>query len=235
MYYIKFVIQYILFSNLNKSNTLCIKVNFLINSFFNGQTHKTKSKAENIDKFKETIRFFGYQIDKPTERVSNKDFMALIGQLKDDHTATIIKRMLVQTMEKAIYSSTDLGHFGQGLKNYLHFTSPIRRYPDLIVHRTIKDFLINKTKTSPNSESRISYLNEAAKHTSERERNAMQAERKLMDIKKTRLMKDEIGTNKDGQIVSVTNFGLFIELENFTQGLFRFESVKPEELINHGG
>jgi ribonuclease R len=138
-------------------------------------------------------------------------------------------------MEKAIYSPYNEGHYGLGLEDYLHFTSPIRRYPDLIVHRTLKDFVINKDRVDKNTDERMEFLHELAKLTSDRERTAMYTERQLADIKKTRLMKDKVGTSEEGTIVTITNFGIFVELENFTQGLIRFDKLEMDEVINTNG
>ena len=195
-----------------------------------------KPQVENMEKFINNLKFFGYLLDKDPEKVTNKDLMNLVSQLDDsEHSSLIIKRMLVQTMEKAVYSPFDTGHYGQGLDEYLHFTSPIRRYPDLIVHRTIKDYIFNKTKTEPKSDERMALLNELAKETSERERISMAAERKLMDIKKTRLMADKVGEHAIGTVVTITDFGMFIELDNFTQGLAKYEQWDPDEIINTSG
>lgn len=194
-----------------------------------------RPKVESLDKFKEIIRFFGYQIETPSEEITNKHMMELVNKLDNTHISLIIKRMLIQTMEKAVYSPYDEGHYGQGLANYAHFTSPIRRYPDLLVHRAVKKYIIGSGDDA-NDDARIDYLTHAAKQTSDRERLAMAAERKLMDIKKVRLMKDQLGQNSDATMVTITNFGIFLELENFTQGLARFDKIKglTDSIVDNG-
>ena len=131
-------------------------------------------------------------------------------------------------MKKAEYSKNNIGHFGLALDNYTHFTSPIRRYPDLTVHRLLKTYLIDKDF----SMSTINYLDNAlisiAEHSSEREVASINAERDVNDMKMAEYMESHIGEEYEGTISSVTNFGFFVELENLVEGLVHVNSLKGD-------
>ena len=122
-------------------------------------------------------------------------------------------------MKQARYDAESLGHYGLSTEFYTHFTSPIRRYPDLIVHRLIRTYLINGQIDEQTQQKWAEKLPEIAEHTSNMERRAVEAERETDDLKKTEFMEDKIGMEFDGIISSVTNFGLFVELPNTVEGL----------------
>jgi ribonuclease R len=127
--------------------------------------------------------------------------------------------MLLRSMQQAKYFDESLGHFGLSTEFYTHFTAPIRRYPDLIVHRLIRTYLIEKDVSAQTIAHWSARLSEIAEHTSERERRAVDAERDTESLKKSQFMLDKIGEEFDGVVSSVTNFGMFIELENTIEGL----------------
>ena len=136
--------------------------------------------------------------------------------------------LMLRTMQKARYDRQNLGHFGLAAKSYTHFTSPIRRYPDLVVHRTLRESrhgLIDEERREQLEED----LPEMARHTSERERRAADAERELVQWKKVRFMADKVGDEFEGYITGVTAFGLFIELiEHFVEGLVHISTMADD-------
>jgi ribonuclease R len=132
-------------------------------------------------------------------------------------------------MKQAHYAPENIGHFGLASTCYTHFTSPIRRYPDLMVHRMLEEALQGKKLKPKEVEDLNAYLAEAGKHTSERERIAMDAEREMVDLKKAQFMMDKIGQEFSGFIVSLANFGFFVELENyFVEGLVKLSSLTDD-------
>ena len=133
-------------------------------------------------------------------------------------------------MKQAHYQPENIGHFGLASICYTHFTSPIRRYPDLIVHRILERALEgNKLKANERADS-LNYLQEAGKHTSERERNAMDAEREIVDLKKAQFMMDKVGEEFSGIITSLANFGFFVELDAyFVEGLVRLSTLTDDD------
>ena len=132
------------------------------------------------------------------------------------------------TSQKAIYSSDNIGHFGLGSKCYTHFTSPIRRYPDLIVHRLLREYLFDMNL----DEKTINYwqvnLPNIGEHTSDKERQAVEAEREVDDMKKAEYMENHIGETHSGYISGVTSFGFFVELENLVEGLVHVNSLNDD-------
>ena len=133
-------------------------------------------------------------------------------------------------MKQAIYQPKNIGHFGLASTCYTHFTSPIRRYPDLIVHRML-DRVMHGDKLKPNEkEDLLRSLQEAGKHTSERERHAMDAEREMVGLKKAQFMMNKIGEEFTGFINSLANFGFFVELDNyFIEGLVKLSSLGDDD------
>ena len=137
---------------------------------------------------------------------------------------------MLRSLMKARYSEENKGHFGLASKYYCHFTSPIRRYPDLIVHRILKK-VINNELTDELADQYLENIKKMALHTSERERVAENAERETEDIKKAMYMYERIGEEYEGIISSVTGFGLFVELDNTIEGLIRYETLNDDYYI----
>ncbi len=131
----------------------------------------------------------------------------------------VISTVMLRSMQQAKYYPESLGHFGLSTEFYTHFTSPIRRYPDLIVHRLIRTYLIEGDISSATQEKWNSRLTEIAEHSSSMERRSVEAERETDELKKSEYMLDKIGEEYDGIISSVTNFGMFVELTNTIEGL----------------
>jgi len=135
---------------------------------------------------------------------------------------------MLRTMQKARYDPSNLGHFGLAASSYTHFTSPIRRYPDLVVHRTLRDSRHGRMDADRREEL-TEDLPDIARHTSERERRADEAERELVQWKKVRFMADKVGDEFEGYITGVAAFGLFVELvEHFVEGMVHVSTMADD-------
>lgn len=153
-------------------------------------------------------------------------------EVKGKPEERVVSHLILRTLKVAKYESENKGHFGIASKCYCHFTSPIRRYPDLFIHRVISSYL--KHNYNINEELRKKYEIEAVKYSessSEREKIAQKVERDAEDIKKAEYMQDKIGEIYDGVISSITQFGMFVELDNTVEGLIRFENMGNEYFI----
>jgi ribonuclease R len=139
-----------------------------------------------------------------------------------------ISALMLRTMQKAKYDAVSLGHFGLAAEHYTHFTSPIRRYPDLVVHRMLRESR-HTTMSSARRDELIDELPEVARHTSDMERRADDAERELLQWKKVRFMADKVGDEFDGYVTGVAPFGLFIELvDHYVEGLVHISSMADD-------
>ena len=152
----------------------------------------------------------------------------ILESLKDKKEFHILSSMLLRSMQKAVYSKDNIGHFGLASKYYTHFTSPIRRYPDTTVHRLLRTYLFN----GDTSKETIRYWDEKlillGDQTSECERNAVECEREVDDMKKAEYMEHHIGEVYEGMISSVLSFGMFVELPNLIEGLVRLDDMKED-------
>lgn len=180
-----------------------------------------------VEQFEEFIATMGYSLGAPPDAVRPKHFQRLIERIQGKPEEKPIAFLMLRTMQKARYDASNLGHFGLAASSYTHFTSPIRRYPDLVVHRTLRE-----SRTGMSTERReelIDELPETARHTSERERRADEAERELVQWKKVRFMADKVGDEFEGYITGVTAFGLFIELvEHFVEGMVHVSTMADD-------
>lgn len=176
--------------------------------------------------------FFSFLRDlaiRPTGDVNDltpSDFQKILSGVEDKPYAAVVNRVMLRSMQKARYCEDNLGHFGLASKCYCHFTSPIRRYPDLFVHRVLKKLLIGDDEGARKAYGPIA--KEAAVDTSERERRADMAERDVDDLYKVVYMQDKIGEEFDAVISGVTNFAVFAELPNTIEGIMRLE-VLPQD------
>ena len=187
------------------------------------------------EKILETNKFLfniGYRIKATKDNIRPKAFSEVLDKIKGTEYEKVISTLILRTLKVARYESENKGHFGIASKYYCHFTSPIRRYPDLYIHRIITEYL---EKGYNLSEDRINYLykkaEKYAKRSSECEKIATKAERDGEDIKKAEFMQDKIGNEYEAIISSVTNFGMFAELENTVEGIIRFEDMGDEYFI----
>ena len=183
--------------------------------------HEDPNPEKLVD-FAKFIHNFGYSLKG--KEIHPKELQLLIQEIRGKKEELVISTLLLRSLRKAIYSSTPDTHFGLASKYYAHFTAPIRRYPDLMIHRIIKQYI--KGKLSLDKQGRLEkILPEIAEHTSMTERRADEAEREVADLKKAQYMKDKIGEEFQGIISSLTNFGIFVQLENTIEGLVHFSNM----------
>ncbi|SFC94813.1 ribonuclease R [Clostridium uliginosum] len=184
---------------------------------------------EKLAKFKEFIYNLGYTIQW-REEVRPRTLQEVLEKVKGQKEETVVSTLLLRSMMQARYAPECTGHFGLAAEYYCHFTSPIRRYPDLQIHRIIKEHL-NGELDEGRSKKLISIVDYAAKQSSERERVAQEAEREVDDLKKAEYMQDRIGEEFDGIISSVTSFGIFVELPNTIEGLVHITDLDDDYYI----
>lgn len=191
---------------------------------------------EKIKKLRTFIKNFGYSIKSTGDDIHPKEFQKLLKRVEGTKEEPLIARLTLRSMQQAKYSTECLGHFGLACEYYTHFTSPIRRYPDLQIHRIIKDSLRGRLNDRK-KEHYNSILTEVATSTSRAERRADEAERETVKLKKAQYMSERIGEIFEGVISGVTNWGIYVELENtveglvhvsFLRGYFRFDEANYE-------
>lgn len=178
---------------------------------------------EKIEEFNKFIHNFGYSI-KGIQDIHPKELQLLTKEVKGKKEETLINTLLLRSLKKAKYSSEKDIHFGLAAEYYCHFTAPIRRYPDLQIHRIIKSYI--KGKLSSNEQDRLHVLlPKVADHTSTTERTAEEAEREVEDLKKAEYMSTRIGNVYEGIISSLTHFGMYVQLDNTIEGLVHFSNM----------
>jgi ribonuclease R len=181
-----------------------------------------------VAEFEAFIEPLGYGLGASGRTVRPKHFQKLIDRIRGTPEERPIAAVMLRTMQKARYDAVSLGHFGLAAEHYTHFTSPIRRYPDLVVHRRLRE-----ARGGPMTDARREELEEqlpdVARHTSDMERRADEAERELLQWKKVRFMADKVGDEYEGYITGVAPFGLFIELiEHYVEGLVHVSSMADD-------
>src|SRR6478672_7110893 len=181
-----------------------------------------------VAKFEEFISGFGYSLAAPPSALRPRHFQKLIERIQGKPEEKPIAFLMLRTMQKARYAPENLGHFGLASSSYTHFTSPIRRYPDLVVHRALRAAR-HALLTEEAREEAAEDLPEVARHTSERERRADDAERELLQWKKVKFMADKVGDEFDGYITGVAAFGLFVELaDHFVEGMVHVSTMADD-------
>ena len=183
-------------------------------------------KEEKIRDFISFVQNLGYTVKFNTKDISPKAIQNLINQLKDKKEFKVLSSLLLRNMQKAIYLPQNLGHYGLASKCYTHFTSPIRRYPDTTVHRLLRTYLFNddmSNQTINKWQEKLVYI---AENSSFKERESVECEREVEDMKMAEYMEDHIGEEYKGIISGVTNFGMFIQLDNLVEGLIHVNDMK---------
>jgi len=181
-----------------------------------------------VERFEEFVSSLGYSLAAPPDGVRPRHFQHLIERLQGKPEEKPVAFLMLRTMQKARYDSRNLGHFGLAFESYTHFTSPIRRYPDLVVHRMLREAR-GAAITAERREDLEEEMPEIARHTSDMERRADDAERELVQWKKVRFMADKVGDEFDGYITGVAPFGLFVELvEHFVEGLVHVTTMADD-------
>ena len=192
-------------------------------------------EAPDMEKVSELNKFLfnlGYRVKCKKEEVHPTAFAEVLNEVKGKPEERVVSTLVLRTLKVARYESENKGHFGIASKYYCHFTSPIRRYPDLFIHRIISRYL--KQGYNLDDEEIAKYSSQTTKYaeeSSEREKIAQKVERESVDIKMAEYMESHIGEEYDGIISSITSFGIFVELENTVEGMIRFDKLGDEYFI----
>lgn len=190
-----------------------------------------KPDPEKISSLSSFVRGFGYHIKTGTDgRIHPMELQKLLKRVRDTKEEGVISRMALRSMMQARYSTECTGHFGLSFDFYCHFTSPIRRYPDLQIHRIIKDYIRGRM-----SDRKLSHyeeiLDEVCRHSSETERRAEEAERETEKLKKAQFMENHIGEIFEGIVSGAASFGMYVELDNSCEGLVRAADMEDDFYI----
>ena len=184
---------------------------------------------EKVTELNKMLFNFGYKVKVKEDKVYPTEFSKILDEVKGKPEEKIVSNLILRTLKVAEYDAENKGHFGIASKYYCHFTSPIRRYPDLFIHRIISKYLENNyMMEDAEKEEYIKIAEDDARQSTEREKIATQVERDSIDIKKAEYMEGKIGEEYEGIISGVTQFGVFVELENTVEGLIRFENLGDE-------
>ena len=188
-----------------------------------------------FDKIQETNKFLfniGYKIKANRDNIKPKAFSEVLEKIKGTEYEKVISTLILRTLKVARYESENKGHFGIASQYYCHFTSPIRRYPDLFIHRVISEYIKDGYNVPEEKlQDLTAKSNKYAESSSDCEKTATKAEREAEDIKKAEFMENKIGEEFEGIVSSVTSFGMFVELESTVEGLIRFENMGGEYFI----
>ncbi|MDE9752124.1 ribonuclease R [Staphylococcus delphini] len=185
-------------------------------------------KSERLRQFFDFITNFGIMVKGTGEDIHPSTLQNINEEIAGRPEDMVISTMMLRSMQQARYDADNLGHFGLAADYYTHFTSPIRRYPDLIVHRLVRKYLIEKSMDGRAMHEWEEKLPQIAEHTSNRERRAIDAERDTDELKKAEFMIQHIGDEFEGVISSVANFGMFVELPNTIEGMVNMQNMSDD-------
>ncbi len=202
---------------------------FWLESPFVYRTHEYPDN-EKIEKLRLFIKNYGYNLKVSREEIHPKELQKLLGSIEGTKEEMMISRLTLRSMKQAKYSTECLGHFGLSCQYYCHFTSPIRRYPDLQIHRIIKETLRGRMNAQRSAHYH-SILSEVSKQSSQTERRAEEAERETVKMKKAEYMEEHIGEIFNGVISGITSFGMYVELENTIEGLVHISTIPGDYFI----
>ncbi|SFJ42952.1 ribonuclease R [Halobacillus dabanensis] len=188
---------------------------------------------DKLQNFFEFVANMGYVVKGSADNVHPQALQKVLEEVKGTQEDMIISKLMLRSMQQAKYDPQGLGHFGLATDFYTHFTSPIRRYPDLIVHRLIRTYLVEEKLDYKTRKHWKDQMPEIARHSSEMERAAVDAERETDDLKKAEFMQDKIGEEFEGVISSITSFGMFVELPNTVEGLVHVSTLTDDYYHYH--
>lgn len=184
-------------------------------------------KEEKLQKLLTMANALGFRV-KGKKTIAHSELQKLLQKVENTASEKGINTMMLRSMQKAVYDEENLGHFGLAFKHYTHFTSPIRRYPDLMVHRLLREYFFNKNQSQDVIDHYESVMPDVASHTSKMERKAVMLERDVLDMKKAEYMGQFIGETFEGHISSVTSFGIYVSLDNTVEGLVHITALDDD-------
>ncbi|MCH8981897.1 RNB domain-containing ribonuclease [candidate division KSB1 bacterium] len=183
-----------------------------------------KPERERIEEFSRFVKSLGYAFNLNSSSFS-AEIQSVISQVKNTEEETVVNELAIRSMAKAVYSAKNLGHFGLGFRFYTHFTSPIRRYSDLVVHRLVHSY----TKNKGGAIYSLEQIDKISDHISACEKNAVEAERKSIKMKQIDYLKNQIGEEFNAVVSGVTNYGIFVKIiDNLAEGLIKVKDLEGD-------
>lgn len=191
-----------------------------------------KPQKDRLQELSHTLRILGYRMRGSLENIHPKTLQKALKYFENKDEAPVVSRLMLRTMAKARYLKDPVGHFGLALEDYAHFTAPIRRYPDLLLHQNLKKYVFEGNYENFKEDEKD--LVTIGDYVSDKERKIMEAERDVEKMKKAQYMADKVGERYVGYISGVTNFGLFVELANTVEGLIHIRNMKDDFYLFDG-